>query len=160
MSMLKVLVVDPDAASRSRSVTFLQKDNGVRIVGQAQDGLEVFLLTELLNPDLIVAEISMPGMNGFELATRMKRQSPLMRFVFLTRHDEESYRVLAEMLPADGFVRKSVMETEFPDVLRSIRKHMPHNAVRYGFNAGNGNDSKAGHRHRRVATGHSLGGVR
>ena len=96
----------------------LADDMGV--VGEAADGNGVLKQAEALKPDIIVMDISMPGMNGL-IATRMpKRAQPDVAIVALTRHDDDTY--LEELLRAgaSGYVLKQSAPMEFLQAIRAV----------------------------------------
>ncbi len=121
---LSVLVVDDNTTYRTGLAEYLQKQDGVRVIGQAKDGLEAISLALTLDPDLIFMDISMPGLGGLEATKRIKQQSKETKVVFVTIHEEKTYQVLAEMLQADGFICKSSVKQDLPKVLEHIRSTM------------------------------------
>lgn len=121
---LSVLVVDDNTTYRTGLAEYLQKQEGVRVVGQAKDGLEAISLALTLDPDLIFMDISMPGLGGLEATKRIKQQSKETKIVFVTIHEEKTYQILAEMLQADGFICKSSVKQDLPKVLEHIRSTM------------------------------------
>lgn len=124
MHPLSVLVVDDNTTYRTGLAEYLQKQDGVRVIGQAKDGLEAISLALTLDPDLIFMDISMPGLGGLEATKRIKQQSIKTKIVFVTIHEEKTYQVLAEMLQADGFICKSSVKQDLPKVLQHIRSTM------------------------------------
>ena len=73
---MKILVVDDNDSFRSDVSNFLSEHKDFDVVGEAKDGLEAISLAQLLQPDLILLDISMPRMNGFEAAQKIKDISP------------------------------------------------------------------------------------
>ena len=101
----RVLVADDHAAVR-RSLRDLLQDGGLRVIGEAADGREAVRLCEHLRPDVVVIDISMPVLNGFEAARAITRVSPVTKIVVLTGHSLNEYVTEAFRLGAVGFVRK------------------------------------------------------
>lgn len=118
---MTVLVVDDNDSYRADLIDFLQKQEDVQIIGQARDGLEAMSLTHTLNPDLVMIDISMPGVGGLEATRHIKEYRPDTKVVFVTIHEERTYQILADILQADGFVCKSSAKRDIPKVLRKIR---------------------------------------
>ncbi len=118
---MTVLVVDDNDSYRADLIDFLEKQEDVQIIGQARDGLEAMSLTHTLNPDLVMIDISMPGVGGLEATRHIKEYRPDTRVVFVTIHEERTYQILADILQADGFVCKSSAKRDIPKVLRKIR---------------------------------------
>jgi DNA-binding NarL/FixJ family response regulator len=76
------------------------------IVGLVRDGPTMIEAAETLKPDVILLDISMPGMNGLEAARRLLALTPGMRIIFLTVHDRPFYVAEAFRLGARGYVLK------------------------------------------------------
>ena len=92
----------------------------MEVVGEAADGNAVLEQAEGLRPDIVVMDISMPGMNGL-IATRMlKRAQPHVAIVALTRHDDDAY--LEELLRAgaSGYMLKQSAPVEFLRAVRAV----------------------------------------
>ncbi len=118
---MTVLVVDDNDSYRADLIDFLGKQEDIQIIGQAKDGLEAMSLTHTLNPDLVMIDISMPGVGGLEATRHIKEYRPDTKVVFVTIHEERTYQILADILQADGFVCKSSAKRDIPKVLRKIR---------------------------------------
>ena len=78
-----------------------------RIVGTVTNGLDLLEAAAQLDPDLIVLDITMPGLDGFEVARRLKQAGCRSRMVFLTMHEDAGYAHEAIALGADAYVVKS-----------------------------------------------------
>jgi DNA-binding NarL/FixJ family response regulator len=89
------------------------------IVGTASDGPGVLEAAARLEPDVIVLDISMPGMDGFETVRRLKRAGSKSKLVFLTVHEDADYAREAMALGADAFVVKSRLAS---DLLTAIHE--------------------------------------
>jgi DNA-binding NarL/FixJ family response regulator len=76
------------------------------IVGAVHDGQALVEAAETLKPDVIVADISMPGLSGVEAAIRIREKDKRVRIIFLTMHPEVSYAVQAMRAGAAGYVLK------------------------------------------------------
>jgi DNA-binding LytR/AlgR family response regulator len=82
-----VLIVDDEEPARSRLRRMLKEVAGVEVVGEAGDGLETLRQVELLQPELLLLDIRMPGMDGLTLARRYTDLPPL---IFVTAYDEHA----------------------------------------------------------------------
>jgi DNA-binding NarL/FixJ family response regulator len=120
MSPLRILLADDHATVRQGLKLLIDSQSDMGVVGEAADGHGVLQQAEALKPDIIVMDISMPGMNGL-IATRMlKRVQPNVAIVALTRHDDDTY--LEELLRAgaSGYVLKQSAPTEFLQAIRAV----------------------------------------
>jgi len=100
-----VLLVDDNEAVLSRAKAVL---SGLCVVlGTACDGHAALAAAAALTPAVIVLDISMPGMNGFELARRLRAAGSTAQLVFLTVHEEEEFVLAARDAGAIGYVLKS-----------------------------------------------------
>ncbi len=120
MPPLTVLVADDNEDFRKNLVKFLKGQEGIGIVRQAKNGLEATAVAGTLRPDLILMDISMPGMNGIEAVKSIKNLSPESKIVFVTIHEEKLYQAFAHLLNVEGFVNKGTLASELPAILRRI----------------------------------------
>lgn len=125
MTSIKVLLADPDVDQRSVSIRFLQRLHDIRIVGQAKDGLEAYSRARLTHPDVILTELAMKYMNGFDLTRQIKAHSPSIKIVVLTTREELTYRVFADLCGVDAYICKSHMDQELPTILHLIKRRIP-----------------------------------
>jgi CheY-like chemotaxis protein len=100
-----VLLVDDNEAVLSKARTALSAR--CIVLGTARDGHAALEAASALTPAVIVLDISMPGMKGFELARRLRAADSTARLVFLTVHDEEEFLLAARNAGALGYVLKS-----------------------------------------------------
>src|SRR5437879_5462373 len=103
---LTVLVADDNDEFRTDLVKFLKTRTEIGAVRQAKNGMEAVNMTQTLHPDLVLMDISMPGMSGIEAVKNIRESSPGTKIVFVTIHEEKLYRALAHLLDVEGFVCK------------------------------------------------------
>lgn len=96
---------------------------GYEIVGKAANGAEALELIERLRPDLVVADIRMPVMDGIELATRIRQAWPAMPVIFLTAHGEFEYARQAVKLGIVDFITKPFQPQALVDSIKLLRPH-------------------------------------
>jgi len=89
------------------------------VLGMARDGRAALQAAATLQPCVIVLDISMPGMNGFELARRLRAAGSVARLVFLTVHDEEEFVLAATNAGALGYVLKSRLSQDLETAVRA-----------------------------------------
>lgn len=90
MTALSVLVAEDELLSRAKLVRLLREDPRFSVVGEAQDGIEAVEAIERLRPDVVVLDVQMPGLNGFEVLDASNERDFVV--VFSTAHDEHALR--------------------------------------------------------------------
>jgi DNA-binding NarL/FixJ family response regulator len=105
-SAVRILVVDDFEPWRQQVCSILQTDQDLHIVAVAGDGLEAVQKAEELQPDLIVLDIGLPALNGFEAAKRIRQIAPAVKIIFLTHNSDEDFGRAALSDGAQGYVRK------------------------------------------------------
>jgi two-component system response regulator NreC len=101
---VRVLLVDDNRAILARVETVLSP--ACVVVGSATDGKTAVSAALELEPDVVVLDISMPGMSGFEVAARLRTEGSSAAVVFLTVHDEEELISAARQSGGMGYVVK------------------------------------------------------
>ena len=86
--MMRVLVVDDEAPARVRLTSMLNEIDGVELVGEAASGTETLRQVEALNPDIILLDIRMPGMDGLECARHLANLETPPAVIFTTAYDQ------------------------------------------------------------------------
>ena len=117
--LTRVLLVDDNAAMLARASAVLAP--GCDVVGAVGDGPAALAAARELRPDVIVLDISMPGMNGFELASRLRKAGSTAALVFLTVHNEEEFVLAAELAGAMGYVVKPRLVSDLLVAVREAR---------------------------------------
>ena len=92
-----------------------------KVVGTAEDGERAFELAPSLSPDVLVLDISMPVMDGIEVASRLRNQGSKAKVVFLTVHDDTDFVKAAMSAGALGYVLKPCLATDLvPAIWRAL----------------------------------------
>ena len=121
---IRVLVAD-DSPTALRSVCrYLEYAGEFEIVGTAYDGQHAVHQAERFRPDLVLADLSMPQMNGFEASTELRRSFPKMRVLIFSELSGLSLREECLRSGADGFVEKSQMPEK---LMQEVRRLFPKN---------------------------------
>ena len=117
---LRILVADDHATVRQGLKLLIESQSDMTVVGEAADGNRVLEQADALKPDIVVMDISMPGMNGLVATRRLKRVQPDTAIVALTRHEDDKY--LEELLRAgaSGYVLKQSAPAEFLQAIRAV----------------------------------------
>ena len=114
---LRLLLVDDHAVVREGLRSLLGTDARFEIVGEAADGLTAISAVERLHPDVVVMDVSLPGMNGAQVTRRLKETQPDVRTLALTVHEEGGYLRSLMDAGASGYVLKRSAASE---LLRAI----------------------------------------
>ncbi len=122
---LRTLVADDEALARDRLTGFLQHIEGVRVVGQATNGLEALELIETLQPDLVFLDVQMPGMDGFEVLKTLRRPAPAV--VFATAYDE--YAIRAFEVEAVDYLLKPFDRARVEEAVARVRARRANGAA-------------------------------
>jgi len=113
-----ILIVDDHPLVR-RSVRTLLTTHSMNVCGEAEDGKAAIEKAIELRPDIIVLDITMPIMNGFEAAQEIRRILPLVKIVFLTLHDSAAFKEKC-MAWSDAYVHKFSASTELVPALMAL----------------------------------------
>jgi DNA-binding NarL/FixJ family response regulator len=98
----------------------LEENSDFRIVGEAGDGLELLALLKDLTPDLIVLDITMPGLQGIEATRKIKEIYPEVKVLILTMHKDKEYLRQALAAGAKGYLPKEGADTELIPAIKEI----------------------------------------
>ena len=120
MPLLRILLADDSPHFLELAERFLTTYPWVEIVGHAHSGQEAREQAQCLRPDLVLMDMTMPGMNGLEATRQIKALPDAPCVVMLTLHDSQPYRTAAQAAGADGFVTKSDLGTHLLPVIHSL----------------------------------------
>lgn len=123
--MYRVLLVDDEEDVREGLVVEVDWEAlDLRIVGLAENGREALEMAERVEPDIVVTDISMPFMDGLELAKRLRERNPLVKVVILTGYDEFDYARQAVSLSVDEYLLKPFSAGHLTELLTRLRAQM------------------------------------
>jgi DNA-binding NarL/FixJ family response regulator len=117
---LRVLLADDHAIVRQGLKLLIDSQPDMSVVGELADGNGVLDQATALKPDIVVMDVSMPGMNGLVATRTLKGAHPDITIVALTRHDDDTY--LEELLRAgaSGYVLKQSAPAELLQAIRAV----------------------------------------
>lgn len=121
----KVLLVDDSEKTLTLARAVLSAGSGCVVVATATNGQAALAAVAAHNPDVVVLDISMPGMNGFELAKRLRAAGSTAQLVYLTVHEEEELVLAAKKAGALGYVVKTRIATDLEFAIREARAGRP-----------------------------------
>lgn len=117
--MIRVALADDHAVLREGLRMLLELEPDISVVGEAGDGLEALALARRTRPDVLLLDLSMPGLGGLEVARRLGRTAPQIRVVFLTGCEDETRVRQAFQLGAAGYVVKGAGCAELVEAVRA-----------------------------------------
>lgn len=117
---VRVLLADDHLLVRAGFRALLGSLDGVEVVGEVTSGSEVLDAVGLLQPDLVLMDISMPGMNGLEATRRLIDDHPATRVIIVSMHASEDYVARALKAGARGYLTKASAAQELEKALRAV----------------------------------------
>ncbi|BFH61327.1 response regulator [Paenibacillus azoreducens] len=123
--MYNVFIVDDEAVVRDglkRTINW--QEHGFELVGDFANGREVLEAMEHTVPDVIISDISMPFMDGLELAAAVVRKYPYVKIIILTGFDEFEYAQQAIRLKVSDFILKPITAHEMRELLQKVKREM------------------------------------
>jgi two-component system, NarL family, response regulator NreC len=118
MAKIRVVLADDHAILRAGLQSLLNTQPDIEVVGEASDGAATIQVVQDVAPDVVLLDITMPGMNGLDATREVKRLRPETQVLILTMHDDDAYLRQALRSGASGFVLK---RAEDRDLLAAIR---------------------------------------
>jgi DNA-binding NarL/FixJ family response regulator len=122
----RVVIAEDHDLLRNGLRSMLCAQGDYDVIGEAKDGKEACQLAMTLNPNLMLMDLSMRGMNGIDATAAIKRRSPNVRIVALTVHQSEEYVREALRAGVDGYVLKDVSFDELLIAMHTVAKGKKH----------------------------------
>ena len=120
MSTVRILLVDDFAPFRSYARSVLAECPEYEIIGEATDGLEALQKAKELQPSLILLDISLPKLNGIQVAKQLRTVAPAFSVLFLTAHNSPDMVPLALSMGARGYVSKWSAARDLVPAVRAV----------------------------------------
>ncbi len=118
--IIRLLLVDDHPIVRKGTREMLEPYADFDVVGEASDGREGIQKTLELQPDVILMDVSMPGMNGIEATQAIKQQMPKVAVLVLTSYDDDAYVFALLEAGAAGYILKNAREDEIVGAIRAV----------------------------------------
>jgi two-component system response regulator NreC len=119
--IIRILLVDDHLVLRAGLKALLDAETDMRVVGEASTGEEALEKAKSLKPDVVVMDLSMPGMGGLE-ATRQISELGQARVLVLTMHSEEEYLLPVLEAGGSGYVKKTSADEDLTNAIRTVAR--------------------------------------
>jgi DNA-binding NarL/FixJ family response regulator len=117
---VRILVADDHETVRKGICAILSSKLALKEVGEAADGLEAIAKAKELQPDLIVLDITMPKLGGFEAAKEIRKLFPEVPILFLSMHEGKHLIERAKSIPVQGYVIKNQVGRTLVDAAEDL----------------------------------------
>ncbi len=117
---IRVVLADDHTLVRAGVRALLEKLPQVAVAGEANDGRELLEMVKCQEPDVVLMDIAMPGLNGLEATARLSREHPAVRVIILSMHQNEEYYWQALKAGAAGYLLKKAATTELEAALNQV----------------------------------------
>jgi DNA-binding NarL/FixJ family response regulator len=115
---IKVLIADDHQIVREGLRSMLEKEPGINVVGEAEEGRTTLRLARDLTPDVIIMDVAMPELNGIEATRQILAESPNIKVIALSMHDDRRFVLNMIKAGAKGYLLK---DSAFKDLAKAIR---------------------------------------
>jgi two-component system invasion response regulator UvrY len=120
--MIRLLVVDDHELVRIGLRHLLADYPAIQVAGEAADGETAIRMNRELKPDVVLLDVSLPGLSGFEVTTRLRQSSPGLGIIILTVHDEAPYPAQLLAAGASGYLTKGCPATELVQAIQCVAR--------------------------------------
>jgi two-component system response regulator NreC len=122
---IRVVLADDHVLVRQSLKSLLERE-GFKVVGEASDGHEAIRRVNSMHPDIAVVDISMPIVNGVDVARELRRSSPTTKSILLTQHSEGEYIFEALEVGVKGYVLKSQAVGDLVQAIKQVSRGQPY----------------------------------
>jgi len=118
----RIVLADDHAMIRSGIKKIIGEIEGLQVVAEATDGLELLVIVNRTSPDMVITDISMPRLRGLEATEEIKKVFPAIKVILLTMYKNKDYLYHALSAGADGYLLKEDADIELFSAIWSIRQ--------------------------------------
>ena len=120
MNPITVILVDDHDVVRTGLRSFLETQPGMQVVAEARDGEAAIRLAVEKRPNIILMDITMPGMDGLEATRRIRKKVPTAKVLFLTQYESKQHILSAIKAGAAGYIPKKALSSELLAAIRTV----------------------------------------
>jgi two-component system response regulator DegU len=124
--VIRVAIADDHTLFRQGLRRVLELEGGIQVVGEASNGQEALTLVTKVRPNVLVVDVTMPGLGGLEVARRVKESLPSVAVIILTMHEDQEYLVKAMKCGADGYLIKDIDSQNLIEAIRTASQGRPY----------------------------------
>ena len=118
--MLRILVADDHGIVRSGLKMLIERQGGMNVVAEADDGVQAVEAAQRERPDVAILDVAMPRMTGLQAARHIREQAPEVNVLLLSMHDDERYFLEGLEAGAAGYVLKRAADTDLIGAVRTV----------------------------------------
>ena len=123
---IRIILADDHQIMRDGLRGLLEQQAGIEVVAEAEDGHAAVNLTRKLQPDVVVMDIAMPGLNGIDAARRIKAEMPEVKIIALSMHADRRFVAGMFGVGASGYLLKDCSHDELIHAIRQLdSKNLP-----------------------------------
>ena len=122
MTQYRILLADDHVLVRAGIRSLLEKLPDTEIVGEAGDGREALNLVQTRQPNIVLMDVAMPGLNGLEAVARIRKDFPAVKVIILSMHANEEYVIQALRAGASGYLLKDAATVELELALLAMAR--------------------------------------
>lgn len=132
--LIKLLVADDESTTRNGIIKHINwGEFGITSVKEAKDGIEAVNIAYDFEPDIVISDIRMPGLNGIELATKLREKFTNCKIIFLSGYSDKEYLKAAIKLSAVNYVEKPIDLTELKEAIQKAVNLLKEDALNVAF---------------------------
>jgi DNA-binding NarL/FixJ family response regulator len=120
MRKIRVLLADDHTILRDGIRSLLEDQQDIEVIGEAEDGQTAVKMATQLDPDIVIMDIAMPLLNGLEATRHIRRDSPQVKVLILTMHENEEYIRQVLAAGAFGYVLKDAAARDLLGAIRAV----------------------------------------
>lgn len=122
MENINIVLAEDHLIVRKGIKNLLEDEVGIKVIGEASDGHEAIKVVEAVRPDLLIADIRMPGLGGLDAAQDLSRRPNPPKILILSMHDDEDYILQSVEVGASGYLLKDTSKEELLKAIRTIHQ--------------------------------------